>query len=357
MVQDVFNEHKLPGGFAARVLENIPPLSFEEGDCTFAGAVLAAMRFLKEDVSYPYVMGVSGGAFRLFFHREWCPSAGDLQIVGDEIVVKTLGLLGYKYEDIWRKDGPGEEERLRRIIVESIDKGFPVLACGIVGPPELGLVTGYEDGGKVLLGRSYFQDDHGSYYRKADWFGSPSFWKMTVLKEKVTAPSKREILKESLEWAVKIAHTPEISSREGAGYACGLAAYDAWAAALEVDADFPAEDVEALTGKCLTNANVLYCGIKDARKSAARFLTDMADACPACKADLLAAAKAYEAEVTILDPLCGVEVAYSWQPVEKRLAMADPKARRKFAEALRAARKKEVEAVKHLESILQTMNA
>jgi hypothetical protein len=102
---------------------------------------------------------------------------------------------------------------------------------------------------------------------------------------------------------------------------------------------------------------VLYCGIKDARRSAARFLEDMADACPACRADLLAAVKAYEAEVAILDPLCGVEVTYSWQPVEKRRVIADPKARRTLARALRAAKEKDAKAVGHIEKALGAIRA
>jgi RNA polymerase sigma-70 factor (ECF subfamily) len=78
-VQEVFNEHKLPPEFARRVLENVPRLGWRQGrDNTFIGALTAAANAMGDDVSYDYVMGVSGAAFKVHLCQpEWCPSAGD----------------------------------------------------------------------------------------------------------------------------------------------------------------------------------------------------------------------------------------------------------------------------------------
>jgi len=44
MVQEVFNEHRLPDEFAQKVLENVPTLGWGTGrECTFAGALAAAL--------------------------------------------------------------------------------------------------------------------------------------------------------------------------------------------------------------------------------------------------------------------------------------------------------------------------
>ena len=43
MVQEVFNEHKLPDEFARNVIEGVPRLAWGKGkDCTFAGGLEAA---------------------------------------------------------------------------------------------------------------------------------------------------------------------------------------------------------------------------------------------------------------------------------------------------------------------------
>jgi len=36
--------------------------------------------------------------------------------------------------------------------MESIDRGIPVLAFPVVGPSDCCIITGYDEGGEVLLG-------------------------------------------------------------------------------------------------------------------------------------------------------------------------------------------------------------
>jgi len=102
MVQEVFNEHKLPAEFASKVLEGVEKLQWGKGqENTFMGALTAAMRAIGEDVTYDYLMGVSGAAFRLHFHQpNWCPSSPDATCGFDhfEPVMKALG---YTAEARW----------------------------------------------------------------------------------------------------------------------------------------------------------------------------------------------------------------------------------------------------------------
>ncbi len=73
------------------------------------------------------------------------------------------------------------EDDFRALIVQSIrDTGRPVIAFGVVGPPECSLITGYDEGGDVLIGWSFFQDEAwcnagvefepSGYFRKRNWF-------------------------------------------------------------------------------------------------------------------------------------------------------------------------------------------
>lgn len=72
MVQEVLNEHKLPVGFSRKVLDNIPEIRFDKWRCTFAGAMKACMDYLDDPVTYDYIMGVSGAAFKIL----WAPGKG-----------------------------------------------------------------------------------------------------------------------------------------------------------------------------------------------------------------------------------------------------------------------------------------
>ena len=72
MVREVLNEHKLPDEFTKKVLENIPEIRYDKWECSFAGSIKACMDYFKHPVTYDYIMGVSGAAFKLL----WLPGKG-----------------------------------------------------------------------------------------------------------------------------------------------------------------------------------------------------------------------------------------------------------------------------------------
>jgi hypothetical protein len=51
---------------------------------------------------------------------------------------------------------PGKKEGDIQNIISSIDAGIPVLSFGFIGLPECCIIAGYDDGGEVLLGWSYY---------------------------------------------------------------------------------------------------------------------------------------------------------------------------------------------------------
>jgi hypothetical protein len=336
---------------AAKVLANVPRLSWKNGECTFAGSVVACMQFLGHPVSYDYVMGVSGGAFKLLWHRKWCPSNNSMGVLGWEVIRRTFRALGYGYEITVKQEGKDCEDEFRRKIVGSIDAGRPVIAWGIVGPPDEGVVAGYQRGGEVLVGRSYFGNGHAGYYQKSDW--CKDCHGLILIGDRTEVPAKEKVLGHALEWALQLAFTPVSEELPTAdpGRITGLAAYDAWASALQQDANFPANDLQTLTSRCLVNRNVTLSGLRDARRAAAAFVRNQARDEAAYAPCLVEAAEAYDEEVRILDYAMS-EAPSTFDSESRQLRMADPDLRGRMAEALRAAKVKDRVAVQALELAL-----
>jgi len=352
MVAEVFNEHKLPEEFASRVLEGIGELNYgKSGQCTWCGSVVKLMEYLGDPVDYDYVMGVSGSAFMLLWHMSWCPSNNTLMVLGPEPVDRAFRALGYEFEWIHRhSEEDDKEQEFRKRITRSIDKGRPVLVEGVVGPPEVGIATGYEKDGDVLIGRSYFHDRTEEYYRKADWY--KDCWSVGVIGHKIERPGERDVLRGALEWAVKLAR----AGTWGPDRACGLAAYDAWAAALLIDADFPPDDLEKLNFRCVVNTNVNASGLRESRDCAARFLRSMKGAAGDASTQLEAAAVLYNEEVGILDRMLKVAPSdANFSPEDRRLEMADRGLRERMAKMVIEAKDKDEEAVEKLESALDSL--
>jgi len=328
----------------SKILDGIEDLDIKSGECMFAGSLAACMKYMGEDVTYDYVMGVSGGAFRLLWHPYWCASNSDVLLLGAEPARRAFAALGYGYEfllDYGRTDPANSREALRRRIVDSIGRDRPVIAVGVVGPPLCGVVTGYEDDGDVLLGRSYFHDGAADYYRKTDWY--KGCHGLILIGEKHDPPARRDVLRDALRWALSLAHRPK---REGR--VSGLAAYSAWTDALNRDEEFPYEELESLTLQCHVSTSVTLAALCDARRSAASFLRTMADVDNVCTERLREAADAYEKESHVLED--AIKLApFSWATEGPRPGASDLSLRRKLGAMITDAREFDVQAVSHLE--------
>ena len=120
-------------------------------DCTWAGALYAALTYMGEPCTYQQLMGLSGACYRICFTDIWDFSCTDALVAYDyaEPLYRALG-----YTPIWadRLDKePMKEERLA--IMEDIRNGKPVLAINLRVAPEWGVITGYLDNGRFLLCR------------------------------------------------------------------------------------------------------------------------------------------------------------------------------------------------------------
>ncbi|MEM3907824.1 MAG: hypothetical protein QXZ17_13365 [Nitrososphaerota archaeon] len=125
-----------------------------------------------------------------------------------------------------------DEKSARKDIVSSIDRGIPVVAIGVIGPPECCVVFGYEDDGEKLAGWNYFQTDEGydpeKPFIKKDWFKDT--WGYILLKEKTRVPSARESGLEIFKAIVDHAYKGEVRRAK-----VGFSAWEAMLNQLEND--------------------------------------------------------------------------------------------------------------------------
>jgi len=234
-----------PKSLAENLLHDVPqsPSGDFEGIAYFPKFLKVASDYLGDELDYTYAIVASGGAFRLAWDTaKWnCGSGAINHTYADAETSFRNGItaLGREFKMLWREGndlghpGNGTKEDFKAFIKEQIDRGYPVISIGPVGPPEAGLITGYRDGGDTLLGWSDFQgwawkkfDDEGRFIIDTWWEGEGGNRIHAVMSlGKITGPRMGE-------WEIiRNAIAALEGSRDGT-FAKGLAAYDAWKKAL-----------------------------------------------------------------------------------------------------------------------------
>ncbi len=325
------------------ILEGIPRVGYDIHSCPFPGSLYACLKFIGDPQEYDYLMGVTGAAFRRFWHRDDGGNV-DLSYLGDEPFRRVFETIGYEYSTI-----PAEKDALIRAIKESIARGVPPISFGIIGPPEAGIVAGYQGEGELLFGWSYFQEGRDRYYEKADWFETMDKGAgkglITIGAKKPARPATRDVLIASLEWAVDLERTATRSCFPQ--HVCGLAAYDGWADGLEVDAGYPPDNDPVMETRSMVHGDqvtMLY-----ERNSAARYLRQMATAAPQAAEEFNAAASGYDQAASFTPAL------WRWghsMPSGAKQGLLDAAIRRDLAKDIRSAKAAETGAVEHLERAL-----
>jgi len=328
------------------VLEGVPRVGYHIHICPFPGSLYACLQYLGDPQDYSYLMGVTGAAFRRFWNRDDGGNV-DLAYLAPEPFRRVFEALGYAWSTV-----PVEKDAMVRATIESVARGRPAISFGIMGPPEAGIVAGYEEFGEVLYGYSYFQEKPNGYYRLRDWFETldRGAWCGLILigDKSTTMPSARETLVASLQWAINLERTAQHPTK--LDHIGGLAAYDAWADALEVDADYPAQDAEILKTRAMVHCD--QCAMLYERHQAAAYLRKMAPAAPEAAQTLQAAASFYDRAA---DQEPALWRWRNWMAPEALRGIADAANRRAFAQAIRAARAAEAHAVALLEQALDVI--
>lgn len=191
---------------------------------------------------YCFLAGVTGEAFRFL---EVGGAATDVPLVGQyghvtvdgmyRLALDAAGLSG----DIHLRPHLPAYGVLRSAIVASLgERRTPVVGLGVFGPPEPFLITGYDEGGDVLLGWSHLQAEKttdpdlsaepSGQFRLRRWYDRVAG--VVIVTGPKDRPPMREIYRAALERAVV-----ELGTTGTARLPLGTAALERWAARLEDD--------------------------------------------------------------------------------------------------------------------------
>ena len=256
----------------SRVLKDIPPLRFGEGrDCT-----LPACLAIATGSEYDWVIGASGAAFTWTIDAAtWDPLAA--APLDEATLSRGAQATGTKPDVV----GPPFDDEMRALVLdrvaEAIDAKTAPLVKGIAGPPEYGLIVGYDEDGPTFLARTYF--DKTDKPSKIDWsaFADAEHGLVAFL-DRGPAPDRAKVARAAVGYAVSTALDTE-------------RALATWLDGLRDDARW--SDTKH-AGAAAFGDHAMRTILADKRRAAARFLRSVRGIfSTAPGADVLRAAESY----------------------------------------------------------------
>lgn len=269
------------------ILLGVPKVEYSgDGITPFPRCLKACVNYLGMDVSYDYVMAASGAAFRLTWDtKSWnCGNVDTIFTFDDPSKIFRLGIesLGCEYNLIGRTPKTNKSE-FNDFIKAKIDAGMPIIARGIIGPPETCIITGYRDRGDTLLGWNFFQDnpefasgvtfDESGYFITDKWWENPNTNAVMSLGENTKGKFTPKMI---LQNAIEV-----MTGRKWNHYAKGISAYDAWAKAVLNDGDFRENAIlPILAERLMVHGDAMDC-IADGRYCASNYMKSLISIYPA----------------------------------------------------------------------------
>jgi hypothetical protein len=241
--------------------------------CFFAGVTGEAFRFLE-------FMGLGRGA----------PGKSIAERYGNtstaELYRNALDAAGLAFVMHAR---PLDREAVQHQVVESLrDRRTPVIGLGGFGPPEPFLITGYDEGGDVLLGWSHLQGDAKDkpevgfeptgQFRLRDW--DRVIDGVVVVTGKKDRPPLRQVYRDALARGVR-----ELQTMGGEEDRLGMAAMEQWAVHLGREADYAGFSAEQWQ-KAHSDHGSTAGDLAERRALAASFVELAARVLPEARGDL-----------------------------------------------------------------------
>jgi hypothetical protein len=377
------------------VLDGVPRVHFYEGgkrcpeDIILPSVVRAVLEYLGDEdygckhclaqtpeckvlCTYAFLVGVSGAASYLSWKEGWHGDNPAIFYMSADAAAPERHIfdaVGYEFEWVVKEQGCDNEALFRQRIAESIQRGMPVLGYGVIGPPEASIIAGYDEGGDVLIGWSFFQGfpefnagvefESSGQFRKRGWFASTEC--LLIIGDKKDKLSLKETCRTALQWMRQVVRTPMVRPEPDAPEWYrqrhnGLAAYDAWAEHLLRDEAWPAGDEATLRAHHRIHDDAIGT-VAEARWYGSVFLAEMAEHFAAGPGKLgttehvLHAAACYAAEHDLMWKVW--ELAGGIGNPDAYRFMADPAVRRAMVEIIRQARDQDAQAADHIERALQ----
>jgi AraC-like DNA-binding protein len=236
------------------ILYGVPKVAYSEEECTpFCAAFKACLNYMGLQIDYAYIMAITGAAFRLRWNTAyWDGGNVDIMNIYEdryEAFRRAFQSAGRSYQ-ILAREGARKEDFIN-LIKSEINEGRPVIAFGIIGPPEACLITGYRDDGNTLLGWNCFQDnqeyaknvgrDESGYFITDGWWENECTVALIAVGEsQEPLASHKEILTNAIDILTKEKITfYDVEGKPEAEYAGGQLAYDYWANWIGNDKEFP----------------------------------------------------------------------------------------------------------------------
>ena len=242
-------------------LEGVKGWFVGDKESSVHAAQAAVMEALDEDISYDYLLGISGLAFRMQVSKNGlCPSSPH-SFCGYQCVKRAVQALPYKVEI---HEAPVDDlekvKKARAAVVSSIDRGVPVQ----YGNEEDGLIIGYQKRGEEWICLHPMREGGKKTFVETNW---P--WGLAIFSEpKNELPDKHLLAVDTLNQAVEMA-----KAKEAGEYHLGLAA---WAVYIQTLETLQQADEKTVTENIMGNAWIYECLVQY-RRGAVLFLRTIAD--------------------------------------------------------------------------------
>lgn len=285
--EDLEMEKRMEKGIERCILFGVPKVAYTYEECTpLAVSIKAALNYMGDQIDYTYLMASMGAAFRLRWNKDYW-DGGNVDVLNIyekqyDVFTHAFNASNRDFTLLTRKNSTKED--FKAFITKEIDAGRPVIALGIIGPPEAGVITGYDNNGDTLLGWNCFQEnkemasdvtfhDCGYYITNTWWENPETIALVSIGKKKESKATQKEILQN----AINILSTNQITVYDGCGkardvFASGHAAYDLWASSILDESQFSQDSIMPLKIEKLMCQGDAQTMIGEGRSYAACFL-------------------------------------------------------------------------------------
>jgi hypothetical protein len=239
------------------ILYGVPKVQFgmeadgQKMEMPFPMVLKVVLNYMGQNIGYSQIMATSG----LAFSQRWCIDHWNYAALDSRTVyAEPFESFIRGFEGAGRKFNiSANSENIKSItkkeafalIKSEIDCGRPLIALGVVGPPEPCIITGYKNNGETLLGYSLYQQweegialDESGYFIKDNWWNDTQA--VMSIGEEICEPLP---VKEVLQNALTIMTQEKVGAYNGSEYYYnGQAAYEAWAKAVVSDDSWLCEE-------------------------------------------------------------------------------------------------------------------
>ncbi len=351
------------------ILYGVPKVAYSFEGCTpFCVSMTACLNYMGQQVDYAYIMAITGAAFRLRWNLYgWDGGNVDIMNIYEdkfEAFRRAFAAAGRRYQLLQREKSSKEDFIM--FIKAEIDEGRPVIAFGIIGPPEACLVTGYRENGRILLGWNCFQENQefakGVTIEENGYYATDSWWENECTIALISVGEKQEALashKEILENAIDILTKEQVTYYEEEGkpraaYAGGQRAYDLWAGSIGDDKEFPEGAIIPLLYERIVCQNDAAMMLGEGRYYGAAYLEQVGREIEDVSKECSLAAQ-YFRRAAELGPRMSEIIGGFMQSEENIRNFANPAIRKQLVTLIQQAKEFEAEAGKVLRDIVEKL--